>query len=275
MMKIFMFTLGAVLITLSACVPAPLISNPVTVAPTIVLELVTTPTLMSETPAPAATMTPTAIPVVTTAPDPLPSRVPTVTAVPDSSGPIVSEPILVTRHESNVRTGPGQEYELYFTLPAGTQALILGRNEDSSWWAIAGPGDGPGPGGWLSAGDVVVQGNVSGVPLLSAPPRQVGNLDAPPAGVCIVSHPGLTGPINIHLGPGEQFALLAQLPHGRWLEAVQLQVGWYEVRLGPGETGWLAAAAVATGDLCPLPEAVPSPPGAGNATPTAAPPPSG
>jgi uncharacterized protein YgiM (DUF1202 family) len=273
MMKVFMLTLGAVLITLSACVTAPLKANPVSVAPTTVLELVTTPTLMSETPAPMATMTPTPIPIVTTAPDPLPSRLPTVTAVPVHSDPVISEPTLTTRHESHVRTGPGQEYELYFTLPAGTQALIMGRNEDSSWWAIAGPGDGPGPGGWLSGRDVVVQGNVSGVPLLPVPLRQVGNLDAPPAGVCIVSHPGLNGPINIHLGPGEQFALLAQLPHGHWLEAVQLQVGWYEVRLGPGETGWLAAVAVATGDLCPLPEAVPPQPGAGTATPTAAPPP--
>jgi uncharacterized protein YgiM (DUF1202 family) len=275
MMKVFMLTLGAVLITLSACVTAPLKANPVSVAPTTVLELVTTPTLMSETPAPMATMTPTPIPIVTTAPDPLPSRLPTVTAVPVHSDPVISEPTLTTRHESHVRTGPGQEYELYFTLPAGTQALIMGRNEDSSWWAIAGPGDGPGPGGWLSGRDVVVQGNVSGVPLLPVPLRQVGNLDAPPAGACIVSHPGLNGPINIHLGPGEQFALLAQLPHGHWLEAVQLQVGWYEVRLGPGETGWLAAVAVATGDLCPLPEAVPPQPGAGTATPTAAPPPGG
>jgi hypothetical protein len=67
---------------------------------------------------------------------------------------------------------------------------------------------------------------------------------------CIVSHPGEGGAINRHLGPGEQFALVARLDKGRWPESIQGQVGWYEIRLGPGEVGWVNGTAVAVNEHC-------------------------
>jgi hypothetical protein len=100
-----------------------------------------------------------------------------------------------------------------------------------NWWAIHGPGDGPGPRSWVAAAEVViVNGNINDLPILPAPilpPTPVplpdvplvGETGSPPAERCIVSHPGEGGAVNIHLGPGEQFALVARLDKGRWAES--------------------------------------------------------
>jgi hypothetical protein len=36
-----------------------------------------------------------------------------------------------------------------------------------------------------------------------------------------------------------------RLDVNRWTEAIQEQVDWYEIRLGPGEVGWVRGTAVA------------------------------
>lgn len=86
----------------------------------------------------------------------------------------------------------------------------------------------------------------------------VGDTGPLPADRCTVSHTGQTGSANVHLGPGKQFALVARLDRNRWAEGLQVQAGWYEIRIGPGQTGWVEATVVAANDFCPAPEPVPA-----------------
>jgi len=223
------------------------------------IELSSTPD-RTEAPQPPTSVTPTFtpwIPPPTHTPAPLSGPPPTFTS------PAPSDPHFVTQDVTAVRVGPGLDYELSHFLGPGTTVLLSGRNAEGDWWAIHGPGDGPGPRSWVAAADVTVAGNTSDLPILAAPPLSptpagqlavplVGETGPPPAERCIVSHPGQTGPINVHLGPGEQFALVARLDINRWVEGIQEQVGWYEIRLGPGEVGWVNGTAVALNEHCPM-----------------------
>jgi uncharacterized protein YgiM (DUF1202 family) len=61
------------------------------------------------------------------------------------------------------------------------------------------------------------------------------------------------GETTFREGPGEQFALIAQLDQNRWAEGLEGQVGWLEIRIGIGQTGWVKATAVAVNEFCPTP----------------------
>jgi uncharacterized protein YraI len=65
----------------------------------------------------------------------------------------------------NVRQGPDTRYPTVGTLPQGEQVQILGRNEDSTWWAVSFGGGTA----WVFAELVTVEGDVSQVPVLPAP----------------------------------------------------------------------------------------------------------
>jgi uncharacterized protein YraI len=77
------------------------------------------------------------------------------------SGPVarVNTPSLI------VRQGPGTTYPPMGDLAQGEQVLIVGRNADSSWWAVS-YADGT---GWVFASLVIVEGDASQVPLAAAP----------------------------------------------------------------------------------------------------------
>ncbi len=112
---------------------------------------------------------------------------------------------------------------------------------------------------------MTVAGDAGQLPIFAAPALPptpvsghgaplVGETGSPPAERCIISHPGMAGPINVHLGPGAQFALIARLDVNRWAEGLQEQVGWYEIRLGPGQVGWAPVTAVALNEWRPTPQ---------------------
>jgi uncharacterized protein YgiM (DUF1202 family) len=244
---------------LTACLARPLIVEGEMPTPVMTLAIAEpSPEPSSE---PTATLAPTETADPTATPTAQPTNTPAPTNTPQPTATSQAQAHLVTQGETAVRVGPGLDYDLSHFLGPGTTAPILGRNAQGGWWAIHGPGDGPGPHAWVADGDVTVTGNSGSVPILPAPglpPTPVGLPDvplvgetgSPPAGRCIVAHPGQTGPINVHLGPGEQFASVARLDVNRWAETVQEQVGWYEIRLGPGEVGWVNGTAVALNEFC-------------------------
>jgi hypothetical protein len=179
---------------------------------------------------------------------------------PIDASPDQPAPHFVTQEETAVYSGPGLAYERSHFLGPDTTVSILGRNAEGGWWAIHGPGDGPGPHSWVADADVTVVGDTSHLPILTAPdslpddaPLVGEMIDAPPTERCIIAHPGMTGPINIHLGPGEQFTRIAQLGQNRWVEGIAEQGGWFEVRIGIEQTGWVKAADVAVNERCPTP----------------------
>jgi uncharacterized protein YgiM (DUF1202 family) len=178
------------------------------------------------------------------------------------------EPALVTQGPSRVRTGPGLNYADYYFLSGGTRLPILGRNPDSTWWAVPGPGDGPGPYGWISATIVTVEGDTNDLPVLPDTPTPLtpwpepglpvlGNAAAPPVNSCIAYQDGRVLDQDlpyVRSGPGEQFGVMGQLGRNRWAEVIRADDGWYEIQIGLSKTGWVQASGVGLGGPCATPK---------------------
>jgi uncharacterized protein YraI len=77
-------------------------------------------------------------------------------------------PSVTALKNANCRYGPGTAYDIADTLFAGQSALIVGRNEQSTWWQIRGPKFGSLC--WVSQITVQVNGPSEGVPIGVAPP---------------------------------------------------------------------------------------------------------
>lgn len=102
-------------------------------------------------------------------PDPEPTSEPAPAEPQQPAAPVAEGvPARVTTPDLNVRQGPGTAYPSVGTLPEGETITIIGRNADSSWWAISYQGGSA----WVFAGLTAPQGDVSNVPLVAAPPLQ-------------------------------------------------------------------------------------------------------
>ncbi len=113
----------------------------------------------------ATTPTPTRTPIPPTDTVPAESPTPIDTATPAS-------PIVTADYNSNVRAGPGEEYEIIDFLLIGQSANVAGRYDDSpigTWWFIRRIGE-QGRDGWIWGGAVTLGGSALGVPVLEAPP---------------------------------------------------------------------------------------------------------
>jgi hypothetical protein len=146
-----------------------------------------------------------------------------------------------------------------FELSANTNTPLLGRDASGNWLAVPGPGDGPGPAGWLPVSAVSIEGDLSTVEILPAPPLPnptetplPGELPlhldpgSPPTNACTASVPGGGHLLVVYLGPGEHFAPVALL--GNWSEVISSTTGWSQVLLGPGQSGWVATSRLS----CPV-----------------------
>jgi SH3-like domain-containing protein len=198
------------------------------------------------TPPPAATFTPSA--TMTAAPTLTRAATQTTAPTRTHTAPASASPFVVMRGQVEVRTGPGMNYELSHTLSQGTTAPVQGKSVDEQWWAIPGPGDGPGPLGWVHTSNVDFTGSAGTVPVL--PPPSGGqqfpvHMDpgSPPSNAC-VAEPLVIDPATawIRLGPGVQFNVIARL--GNWAEVIRTEAGWHMLLLGPGDHGWINAQEV-------------------------------
>lgn len=50
--------------------------------------------------------------------------------------PAAGDPTMTTLVALNVRSGPGTNYNIVGTLPAGAQTRIIGKSADGGWWEI-------------------------------------------------------------------------------------------------------------------------------------------
>jgi len=113
----------------------------------------------------AASPTPTLAPPTDT-PGP-----PTETSTP---GPTDTPSITtaVADYNANIRSGPGEEYEIIDFILAGEAGEIVGRYDDTpigTWWLIRRFGE-TGRDGWVWEGAVTLSGNDASVPVLEPPP---------------------------------------------------------------------------------------------------------
>lgn len=82
-------------------------------------------------------------------------------------------------------------------------------------------------------------------------PPEVGNVGTPPADGCVVAWPGPgAAPSYVYAAPATSAEIIGRLGVQRWAQVVATQGGWFEIFIGPGETGWVQASAMAQNEHC-------------------------
>ena len=83
--------------------------------------------------APPTTVVPTGTNTAT------PTFTPTASETPTPTTTVVVEacnPTVTTNTDANVRSGPGQVYDIIGSIPQGGTANVAGKNFDGTWWYI-------------------------------------------------------------------------------------------------------------------------------------------
>ena len=144
------------------------------------------PTDTPPPPPPPTAEPPTAVPPTNTPlpalPTNTPAASPTATNTPGgflATAVPCGEPATVrTNSQLAVRQGPGNDYPILITLPAGSVRPIIGRAEPAQYWQIE---LADGRIGWVPDQAVTVNGYTGNVPL-AAPPPINGNTPTPASG---------------------------------------------------------------------------------------------
>jgi heat shock protein HslJ/uncharacterized protein YraI len=132
--------------------------------------------------------------------------------------PPSSAPQVVMREPATVRSGPTLEFPVMGIAPNGARAEVIGESEDRQWWAIRVPttlaSDGT---GWVFKAYTSAS-SISGVPVVRTPnlPNNI-NPAAPASGA-----PSLITiePLNVRLGPGNEYSSLGQVARGSVLAVI-------------------------------------------------------
>lgn len=97
-----------------------------------------------------------------------------------NAGPVINpnDPTcrVLTNVNLNYRTGPSVDYRRLGTLAAGTQAPIVGRLGDNTWWYVQ---VNPSTQAWLSADFTSEYGNCINIPIVAPPPTPTGTAPTP------------------------------------------------------------------------------------------------
>jgi len=102
---------------------------------------------------------------------------PTVTEIaPESETPSPTaqsteacSPTVTTNTNANVRSGPGQIYNIVGTIPQGGTATVEGKNSDGTWWYIEFAA-GEGGHAWIAGSVTVASCIPDTLPSITAPP---------------------------------------------------------------------------------------------------------
>ncbi len=112
------------------------------------------------------------------------SGLPAAVYTPPTATPTPPPVLLANQSPVNLRGGPGTEYNTIGTLPFGTSAPIVGRNQDSSWWLISA---GDGLFAWVAA-NLVTASNVSDeIPVVTIPSLMVWGTPSSMAAAAVAS----------------------------------------------------------------------------------------
>jgi len=119
---------------------------------------------------------------------------------------------------ATLRSGPTLEFPVFGVAPSGARAEVLGRSEDDEWWAVRMPTDFAKDGtGWVPKlyTSAVNAGNVPEIKT----PKLPNNITAAAPGS---GAPSLVTrePLNVRLGPGNEYTSLGQVPMGSILGVV-------------------------------------------------------
>ncbi len=211
------------------------------------LALAPTPTLpfdLSELP--TFTPTPTVTPTPTITPTPTPTPLPTYVAK-------------VTAELVNLRSGPGDDFDVLEIIPLGEDVELVGKTADGEWIMVR---SAAGKEGWIYR-DLLQPEADAKMAVLTPPPTPT---PGPPEIIVELA--------NLRTGPGAIYDLITMLPQGTiFVPQARNQAGdWVFGATPEGEEGWLFTQLLSTFDyINSLPVQVPPPtPTPGAATPTPA-----
>ena len=211
------------------------------------LALAPTPTLpfdLSELP--TFTPTPTVTPTPTITPTPTPTPLPTYVAK-------------VTAELVNLRSGPGDDFDVLEIIPLGEDVELVGKTADGEWIMVR---SAAGKEGWIYR-DLLQPEADAKMAVLTPPPTPT---PGPPEIIVELA--------NLRTGPGAIYDLITMLPQGTiFVPQARNQAGdWVFGATPQGEEGWLFTQLLSTFDyINSLPVQAPPPtPTPGAATPTSA-----
>ncbi|MBN2117552.1 MAG: SH3 domain-containing protein [Anaerolineales bacterium] len=91
------------------------------------------------------------------------------TPTPADSAPVLTAPTLTVQEATNCRAGPGTDYDIIVTYPAGTKLEIAGRYDPGNFWLVK-SAESPTGTCWMWGEYVEVTGSYSGLPSVTPPP---------------------------------------------------------------------------------------------------------
>lgn len=157
--------------------------------------------------------------------------------------PEAGQPSAVADFNTFIYSGPGQNYAVYGALLGGRAALVTGRNQEGSWWAVSVP-PAPDGNGWVSAQWVTVT-NIDNVPVLPTPPVPATTSFVPPG----PADPQVLALVNtfVRSGPGANYPAygIAEAGTRGRVIGVSSDGAWWVVRINPQVVGagygWVAS----------------------------------
>jgi len=180
----------------------------------------------------------------------IPTQEPPPGPTPDPNIPVAllpvpapGEPGATAAYNTLIYGGPGEDYVVYGSFVGGQTAKVVGKSEDSLWWAVSVP-VAPDGNGWVDAGWVIVS-NVDGVPVLPTPPVPATTEILPPG----PDDPQATTLANVYVrsGPATNFPAYGIAKTGATGRVIgKSEDGqWWVVRINPEKVGvghgWMMA----------------------------------
>lgn len=188
---------------------------------------------------------------------------------PTAAPPTPTGPYIRVQGPTNVRSGPGTDFDRVGQLPAGSLIPVTGQVERGAWWQVEFE-QGPDGTGWISGEVSQIAGETAAVPVLEAPTPATPSAGptptstARPTGVAVAQEPLPTatdlpaedspqvevtaGEVNVRSGPGLNFEQVGLLPENSSAPVIgRNETGdWWQVEFpaAAGGQGWVADAVV-------------------------------
>ena len=138
----------------------------------------------------------------------------------------------------NLREGPSTDYPVLGVAQQGQCGQLIGKNEDGSWWAVSTLSLGN---VWVSAA-YVTSYNTADVPVMEAPPPPEPLPTPPPPAQPSINYVVTIEPLNVRVGPGNEYPSLGKVPAGTVFQVLGSANGWLNVALPsvPAAQGWIS-----------------------------------
>lgn len=173
--------------------------------------------------------------------------------------------VVVNTSALNVRSGPGAQFSVLYTVPGGAELPVLAIDTANVWYLVGGPFGA----GWISQDFVLPRGDFTRVPvytgqdIFSAITNRPSNVGLPrdfdiPVPVREIQLPEVlvnTSALNVRSGPGSVFTILYTVPGGFVFEPLGVTADQVWVLVdSPLGRGWIAREFIVfRGDVSTIP----------------------